>query len=90
MRIIEAGALLDEPIPQMPFLECPRQDGRKMLEKYIHLIAQREPGWTAFQNLIEWLAWGWRLRVILDNYRSLMKHELHGIKVNLDTTCLIQ
>jgi N-6 DNA methylase len=58
LRTLEAGGLLDEPIPQMRFHECPKPDGRKMLEKCIHLIAQRASAWTAFQNLIEWLAWG--------------------------------
>jgi hypothetical protein len=58
MRILEAGRLVDEPIPHMRFIECPKPDGRKMLEKCIHLIAQRESAWTAFRNLIEWLAWG--------------------------------
>jgi hypothetical protein len=58
MRTLEAGKLLDEPIPQIKFVECPSDKGRKMLEKCLSLMHQRESHWTAFQKFIEWLAWG--------------------------------
>ncbi len=57
-RTIEAGHLLNEPIPRIEFTECPPPDGRKMLEKCLNLIEQREYTWEAFNVFVEWFAWG--------------------------------
>ncbi len=57
LRILEAGKLLDEPIPQIRFIERPKPDGRKMLDKCLDLISRRESSWSAFQRLVEWLGW---------------------------------
>lgn len=58
MRTLEAGHLLDEAIPKIHFTECPSDNGRKMIEKCLHLISYRDSSWSAFQRFVEWLAWG--------------------------------
>lgn len=58
MRTLEAGHLLDEPIPQVHFEECPAAAGVKMLEKCVDLLAYRESHWSAFETFVRWLAWG--------------------------------
>jgi hypothetical protein len=58
LRTFEAGHLLDEPIPQVQFAATPSPDGVKMLEKCVDLLAYRESHWSAFEALVEWLAWG--------------------------------
>jgi hypothetical protein len=58
MRTVEAGHLLDEPIPQVHFAESPPAAGVKMLEKCVDLLAYRASHWSAFEAFIQWLAWG--------------------------------
>lgn len=58
LRTLEAGHLLNEPIPRIEFRDCPPPDGRRMLEKCLNLIERREYTWEGFNLFVEWLAWG--------------------------------
>lgn len=58
LRTFEAGHLLDEPIPQVQFAATPSAAGVKMLQKCIDLLAYRASHWSAFEALVDWLAWG--------------------------------
>jgi hypothetical protein len=58
MRTIEAGRLLDEPIPRISFTSMPSPAGLKMIEKCVELLSYRESPWTAFEKFVAWLAWG--------------------------------
>jgi N-6 DNA methylase len=58
MRTLEAGKLLDEPIPQLRFSSLPSSSGTKMLERCVSLVQHRESAWSAFQQFVDWLAWG--------------------------------
>ena len=58
MRTLEAGHLLDEPIPQINFTSTPSPEGLKMIEKCVGLLSYRESPWTAFEKFVAWLAWG--------------------------------
>jgi len=58
LRTLESGHLLDEPIPRVEFVGANLDAGRKMLEKCIRLIQLQDYSWTAFQRLVDWLAWG--------------------------------
>jgi hypothetical protein len=56
--ILEAGRLLDEPIPRIEFALANLEPGRKMLEQCLRLIHQENHSWTSFNRLVDWLARG--------------------------------
>lgn len=58
MRTLEAGQLLDEPIPRIEFVLGNLDPGRKMLEQCLRLIHREDHSWTSFNRLVDWLAWG--------------------------------
>jgi hypothetical protein len=58
MRTLEAGRLLDEPIPRINFDPMPSPAGLKMIEKCVELLSYRDSPWTAFEKFVAWLAWG--------------------------------
>jgi hypothetical protein len=58
MRTLEAGHLLDEPIPRINFTSMPAPAGLKMIEKCVELLSYRDSPWTAFEKFVAWLAWG--------------------------------
>jgi len=58
LRTFEAGQLLDEPIPQVQFAATPDSVALKGLSRCVDLLAYRDSHWTAFENFIQWLAWG--------------------------------
>lgn len=58
LHILEAGHLLDEPVPRIEFVHSQLDAGQKMLERCIRLIQQQDYSWTALQQLVDWLAWG--------------------------------
>ncbi len=57
MRTVEAGHLLDEPIPEIHFVSCPGSNGRKMIDKCLAFISHRESPWSASGRFVERLAW---------------------------------
>ena len=57
-RTLEAGCLLQEPIPQLSFMSQPDNDASKMLRKALDLIYVEVGSWSAFPALIDWFAWG--------------------------------
>lgn len=58
IRTMEAGHLLDEPIPQIEFSNTADPAGMAMLKKCIELLAHRGSVWSAFERFIAWLSWG--------------------------------
>lgn len=58
MRTMEAGRLLDEPIPRINFTSMPSPAGLKMIEKCVELLSYRDSPWTAFEKFVAWLSWG--------------------------------
>ncbi len=58
MRTMEAGRLLDEPIPRINLTSMPSPAGLKMIEKCVELLSYRDSPWTAFEKFVAWLAWG--------------------------------
>ena len=58
MRTMEAGHLLDEPIPRINFSNTADPAGMKMIKKCIDLIAHRGSVWSAFERFVAWLRWG--------------------------------
>lgn len=58
LRTLEAGHLLDEPIPRIEFVLGNLDEGRKMLEQCLRLIHRKDYSWTSFNRFIDWLAWG--------------------------------
>jgi hypothetical protein len=58
LRTLEAGHLLDEPIPRIEFVLSNLDGGRKMLEKCLKIIHQEDYSWASFNRLVDWLSWG--------------------------------
>jgi hypothetical protein len=59
-RTLEAGKLLDEPIPQIAFGQ-PDQRVFKLLHEWSRLVGWGCGGWSDFRSLLDWLAWGLRV-----------------------------
>jgi len=59
MRTLEAGKLLDEPIPRIIFADgiSDRTESFKVLRKALDVIFNDTGSWSAFPALIDWLAW---------------------------------
>lgn len=57
LRTLEAGKLLDEPVPKVLF-GAPDRKVISDLEKWPQLIGWDMGGWSDFQNFIDWLSWG--------------------------------
>lgn len=58
LRTLEAGRLLDEPIPRAEFVLGNLDAGRNMFEHCLRLIHREDYSWTSFNRLVDWLAWG--------------------------------
>jgi hypothetical protein len=58
LRTVEAGRLLEEPIPPIVFADTPSDGGRKMLEQCLRLVHQQDHSWSSFNRFVEWLGWG--------------------------------
>ena len=56
-RTLEAGKLLDDPIPQISF-GAPDQHVFSLLRDWSSLIGEDCGGWSDFRSLLEWLSWG--------------------------------
>lgn len=57
LRTLEAGHLLDEPIPQITFGPS---DAKvfSLLQEWVRLISRDCGGWSDFRTLLDWLSWG--------------------------------
>jgi hypothetical protein len=77
LQTIEAGCVLDEPIPQIEFSECPPSDGRKMLERCLDLIHRQDYSWSAFHQFVNWLAWGLAVSRELPVFEERTHEELY-------------
>jgi hypothetical protein len=57
LRTLEAGRLLDEPIPQIAFA-APDPKVFSLLHDWARLIGWDCGGWSDFRTLLGWLCWG--------------------------------
>ena len=57
LRMLEAGKLLDEPIPQIAF-GTPDHKVFALLRDWARLINHDCGGWSDFRTLLDWLCWG--------------------------------
>lgn len=57
LRTLEAGKLLDEPIPAITF-GLPDSKVFALLQQWCRLIGRDCGGWDDFRRLIDWLCWG--------------------------------
>jgi len=57
LRTLEAGKLLDEPIPQVHFGEA-NNKVFTLLHDWAKLIGYDCGGWSDFRTLLDWLCWG--------------------------------
>ena len=57
LRTLEAGRLLDEPIPQIAF-RSPDRRVFAWLHDWSRLIGCDCGGWSDFRSLLDWLSWG--------------------------------
>jgi hypothetical protein len=57
LRTLEAGRLLDEPIPRIKFGEAD-QRVFGLLRHWSSLVAWDCGGWSDFRSLLDWLSWG--------------------------------
>jgi hypothetical protein len=60
LRTLEAGKLLDEPIPQINFV-APDSRVFTLLQDWSGLIGRDCGGWSDFHTLLDWLCWGMSL-----------------------------
>lgn len=62
LRTLQAGKLLDEPIPRIEFSDHhygqSLSPGLKMLQKLEDIIERDHGSWSAFNALVDWLAYG--------------------------------
>ena len=57
LRTVEAGRLLDEPIPQIAF-GLPDNKVASRLHEWSAIIGHDCGGWSDFRTLLDWLLWG--------------------------------
>jgi N-6 DNA Methylase len=57
LRTLEAGRLLDEPIPPIAF-DSPDKRVFSLLHDWCRLIGRDCGGWGDFRTLLDWLCWG--------------------------------
>ncbi len=57
LRTLEAGKLLEEPIPQIAFA-APDPGVFSLLHNWARLIGWDCGGWSDFRTLLDWLCWG--------------------------------
>jgi hypothetical protein len=56
LRTLDAGKLLDEPIPQVAFVP-PDKKVFSLLHDWSRLVGQDLGGWSDFRTLLDWLCW---------------------------------
>lgn len=60
-RTLEAGRLLDEPIPRIKF-GVPDRKVFSMLDQCVRIPAWDMGGWSDFRKMVEWIAYGLQVR----------------------------
>lgn len=81
LRTLEAGKLLDEPIPQIVFGEADKRVFSLFLE-WSRLIGRDCGGWSDFRALLDWLCWGLALSKVAPNFSADVNERLYR-QVNL-------
>jgi hypothetical protein len=57
-RTMQAGRLLDEPIPRVEFSDSADAAVTRDLEKWIGILDEKFGSWSSLYRLLDWLAWG--------------------------------
>ena len=81
LRTLEAGRLLDEPIPPIAFKQ-PDNKVFSMLRVWSRLIGRDCGGWTDFHILLDWLSWGLALSMEEPRLGDAVQEKLYR-QVNL-------
>ena len=56
---MQAGRLLDKPIPKLVFHETTERDPEyKLVDKWIELVHQKNGTWDSVRDLMDWFLWG--------------------------------
>jgi hypothetical protein len=86
LRTLEAGKLLDEPIPQITFTS-PDRKVPGLLKEWAGLIGWDGGGWSDFRSLLDWLCWG----LALSHDEPLLKESVNEqLYRQVDLTPLLQ
>jgi hypothetical protein len=81
LRTLEAGRLLDEPIPPIAFRQ-PDNKVFSLLRDWSRLIGRDCGGWSDFATLLDWLSWGLALSREAPRLSEEINEKLYR-KVNL-------
>jgi hypothetical protein len=76
LRTLEAGKLLDEPIPQIAFGPADNKVF-SLLHQWSRLIGWDCGGWSDFRSLLDWLSWGLALSRELPRLREEVHERLY-------------
>jgi hypothetical protein len=82
LRTLEAGKLLDEPIPLIRFGPANEQVF-KLLVDWSRLIAYDCGGWNDFRTLMDWLCWGLTFTAVAPNLTDEVNTRLYR-QVNME------
>ena len=59
LEIMQAGRLLDKPIPKTIFHEANERDSEyKLVDKWVELVHQNTHNWDSMRDLMDWFLWG--------------------------------
>ena len=86
LRMLEAGKLLDEPIPQIVFGE-PNNTIFDKLRDWSRLLGGDCGGWSDFHGLLDWLAWGLAVSVEEPHLTAAVNESLYR---HVDVGLLLQ
>lgn len=81
LRTLEAGKLLDEPIPQISF-GPPDRKVMGLLHDWCRLIGHDFGGWSDFRAFLDWLCWGLALSAECPRLNDAVHEKLYR-QVNL-------
>lgn len=76
LRTLDAGKLLDEPIPQIAFGSADTKVFA-LLHKWSRLIGWDGGGWSDFRTLVDWLSWGLALNREMPRLREEVHEKLY-------------
>lgn len=83
---VEAGRLLDEPIPRLDFDAMAPREGQRQLDRAAQLIGSREGFSGCATRLVEWLAWALH---VTDDEPRLHPETAEGLYRTLDLAPLV-
>jgi hypothetical protein len=78
MRTLDAGTVLDEPIPRIEFSHASdREAGYKAVTKLVDLVDACFGGWSSFTALVDWLTWSFGFREKPPDFTAKLHEQLY-------------